>query len=66
MRLISTGVSLGMWRLWMRIRLESRVGSLLSLLYYSSCASIHMFIIACVSCKRDGGGVVLGMWQLIP
>jgi len=50
----------------MRIRLESRVGSLLSLLYYSSCASIHMFIIACVSCKRDGGGVVLGMWQLIP
>ena len=52
----------------MRIRLESIDGLFLGwvtllppLLYHNSSPSIHMFIIACVSCKRDGGGVVPGM-----
>ena len=56
----------------MRIRLESIDGLFLGwvtllppLLYHNSSPSIHIFIIACISCKRDGGGVVPGMWRLI-
>ena len=54
----------------MRIRLESIDGLFLGLvtllppiLYHNSSLSIQMFIIACVSCNRDGGGVVPGMWR---